>query len=99
MEEFIGTAPKAGKVHADEATNEPARNASHSDAGGAVQAPVVELAVEKKEETAVTPPAPVDAQAPTSIPSAPPQQPSFQRPQQGYQPRNNFQPRYDRGQQ
>lgn len=97
MEEFIGTppVPKAGKVHAGDPVAE------------AVQAPVVELAVEKKEETAVTPPAPVDTPAPTPIPSAPQQsvsarpsldgQPTFQRPQQGYQPRNNFQPRYDRG--
>lgn len=88
MEEFIGSAPKAGKVHADTGTNE------------AVEAPVVELAVEKQEETATTPPAPVDAPAPTSIPAAPQQQPSYQnqgnfRPQQGYQPRNNNFQRYD----
>lgn len=80
MEEFIGTSPaKAGKVHVEDVP--------------AVQAPVVELAVEKQEETAVTPPAPVDTPSPTPIPSAPQQQSNFQRPQQGYQPRNDFQNR------
>lgn len=64
--------PKAGKVHADEA----------------VQAPVVELAVEKQAETAATPP--VNAEQVT-----PPVQAPIAPAATTYQPRANFTPRYD----
>jgi len=82
MEEFIGMppAPKAGKVHVEDVP--------------AVQAPVVELAVEKKEETAATSVVNAEQVTPPPAPVAAAQSPRF--PQQSYQ-RNNFQPRYDRG--
>jgi transcription termination factor Rho len=92
MEEFIGIPPSV-PVQATPVTE-------HVDT--AVEAPVVDLAVDKQEETATTPPMQgerVDTTAPQA--SEPSQQP-YQRPYQRYDrggQQGDYQPRYDRGQQ